>query len=246
MTIPSLYCIAHRGGCGHGTENTLETIEYSIHLGTDAIEIDVWQVEQELLVIHDRRLGRTLPGTGLIRQQSFDALRETKLPCGATIPTLREVFQQVAGRCAINIEIKGHCAIDQLINQINDAKLCGEVVDEQLLISSFDHHQLYRALQIVPNIKRGVLISALPLNYSRVGEPLKAYAINPDINCINQALTDDAQRRGFKVYCYTVNETEDIQHMLAIGVDGVFCDFPERVISLRNGEAYTAALWPEH
>lgn len=70
-----LYCIAYRGGCGHGSKNTLTTIEHSITLGTDAIEIDVWQVEQELLIIHDRRLGRLLPGNGLISQQHFDALR---------------------------------------------------------------------------------------------------------------------------------------------------------------------------
>lgn len=245
MDPSTLYCIAHRGGCGHGSENALTTIEHSITLGTDAIEIDVWQVEQELLIIHDRRLGRLLPGNGLISQQRFDALRQSKLPCGESIPTLREVFRQVAGRCAINIEIKGLGMIDCVIDQIQEAKLSGEVVDEQLLISSFDHHQLYHASQLIPDIKRGVLLSAIPLNYALVGEPLKAYAIHPDIDCINQALIDDAKQRGFKVYSYTVNEQEDIEHMISLGVDGIFCDFPERVVAQRKDTPYQRPHWPK-
>jgi glycerophosphoryl diester phosphodiesterase len=229
-----LYCIAHRGGCGHGSENALQTIENSIQLGTDAIEIDVWRVEDQLLVIHDRRLGRLLPGKGLISQQRFESLRQSKLPCGAMLPTLREVFQLVANRCTINIELKGQQAIDTVIAEINEAKLCGEVNDEQLLISSFDHHQLYRAMEVMPAIRRGVLMSAIPLSYTKVGEPLKAYAIHPDIDCINQALVDDAHRRGFKVFCYTVNEPEDLEQMAEMHVDGVFCDFPDRILNLRR------------
>ena len=243
MDISTLYCIAHRGGAGHATENSLKAIEHSIELGTDAIEIDVWQVESELLVIHDRRLGRLLPGNGLISKQGFDKLRQSRLPCGSTLPTLREVFQQVASRCAINIEIKGPCIVDQLIRQINDAKLCGEVTDEQLLISSFDHHQLYRAAQLAPDIRRGVLMSAIPLNYAQVGDPLAAYAIHPDINCINRALVADAHLRGFKVFCYTVNELEDIELMAKEQVDGIFCDHPELLLNQRQ-QLHQAPNWP--
>ena len=243
MNIGDLYCIAHRGGCGHGTENTLETIEHSIALGADCIEIDLWQVEQQLLVVHDRRLGRLLPGTGLIHRQTFDQLRQSKLPCGGSIPTLQEVFQQVAGRCTINIELKGRNIIDTVIAQLRESCSDGLIDYEQLLLSSFDHHQLYTASQLLPSVRRGVLLSAIPLNYCKVGEPLNAYAIHPDVDCIDQALIDDAHRRGFKVFCYTVNEPEDLEQMAAMTVDGVFCDFPERVLDCRGGDSRRKG-WP--
>jgi len=33
-----------------------------------------------------------------------------------------------------------------------------------------------------------------------------------------------------KVYVYTVNEPEDLQAMVGLGVDGVFTNYPERVL----------------
>ena len=49
-------CFAHRGASGHEPENTLLAIEKAISLGAPWIEIDVFSVEDELVVIHDERL----------------------------------------------------------------------------------------------------------------------------------------------------------------------------------------------
>ena len=37
------------------------------------------------------------------------------------------------------------------------------------------------------------------------------------------------QKAGFKVYPWTVNKPEEINALIALGVDGIITDFPERV-----------------
>ena len=64
--MKKLLCFAHRGASGHEPENTLSAVEKAIDLGTDWIEVDVYAVERDLIVIHDERLDRTTNGTGLV------------------------------------------------------------------------------------------------------------------------------------------------------------------------------------
>ena len=58
-----LVCLAHRGASGHAPENTLAAFRKAIELGADWIELDVYTVQQEVVVIHDNRLNRTTGGT---------------------------------------------------------------------------------------------------------------------------------------------------------------------------------------
>ena len=105
-----LFCIAHRGG--PGPENSLEAINASLALGVDAIEIDVWYVGGELLITHDRRLGRQIPGQGALLDLSRDQLRALRLENGEAIPTLNDVLGTIGDRVLLNIEIKGpDCAL---------------------------------------------------------------------------------------------------------------------------------------
>ena len=43
---------------------------------------------------------------------------------------------------------------------------------------------------------------------------------------------EDAHRRGLRVFPFTVNHPDDIARMRDLGVDGVFSDYPERVVSV--------------
>ncbi len=61
-----MLCIGHRGAMGYEPENTLLAIAKALSLGVDWIEIDVHNVENNLIVFHDRCLERTTNGTGYI------------------------------------------------------------------------------------------------------------------------------------------------------------------------------------
>ncbi|TQV68252.1 glycerophosphodiester phosphodiesterase [Exilibacterium tricleocarpae] len=227
-----LACIAHRGAHADAPENSLPAIARALALGVDAIEIDVWHIAGTLLVTHDRRLGKQIPGSGRLIEQSPAALRAVRLPGDIQIPTLEEVLQLVDGRVTLNIELKGSdCAA------ATAAALAAFTADsggslEPYIISSFDHRQLFDLKQQLPAVKRGVLTAGIPLDYAACCEAIDAYSFHPSIDCISRALVDDARNRGLKVWVYTVNAVDDMQNMAAMGVDGVFTDEPALLLKI--------------
>ena len=236
--MSALFCIAHRGGPIIGDhispENSLEAIARSLELGVDAIEIDIWQVGGELLVTHDRRLGRQLKGDGLITQKSLRELRQLTLRNGEPLPTLLQVLALVRDRALLNIEIKGQNCVPTLVNTLNDFSGAHQISLEQFIVSSFDHQQLFQILQQAPAIKRAVLIEGIPLDYAQCCDALQAYAFNTHLSFLNQALIDDARKRGLKNWVYTVNHEEDWQWMVTLGVDGVFTDKPAALMAFNE------------
>lgn len=227
-----LYCIAHRGGNGHYTENTQAAIEACLELNIDAIEIDTWMIGGELLITHDRRLGRTLPGQGRLIDHHPEYLRNLEMSCGNRLASLQDILQLVADRVTLNIELKGPgCSqpVAELLLQHtrdNDQSL------EQYVVSSFDHQQLYHFKELLPEVKRGALMEGIPLGYTASCEALEPYSVHPNINFVNRALIDDARKRGLKTWVYTVNEVDDWLHMCELGVDGVFTDVPQQLLQL--------------
>ena len=76
-------------------------------MGCPWIELDVYFVGGELLVIHDDSLERTTSGKGEVMGSGLYYLRSLDAGNGQQIPTLQEVAELVDGRCGINIELKG-------------------------------------------------------------------------------------------------------------------------------------------
>ena len=66
---------AHRGARGLEPENTLLAFGRALELGSKWIELDVYPVENELVVFHDLRLERTTNGRGFVWKQPLAALR---------------------------------------------------------------------------------------------------------------------------------------------------------------------------
>jgi glycerophosphoryl diester phosphodiesterase len=84
--------------------------------------------------------------------------------------------------------------------------------------------------QLDKRIQLGALICGLPVDDSRFAEELGAFSVHPSLEFLDKRFVDDAHSRNLKVYAYTVNYLEDIVRMHQLGVDGVFTNFPERVL----------------
>lgn len=233
-----LLCIAHRGGPHFAQsslpENSLAAISRALELGVYAIEIDIFQVEGELFVTHDRRLGRVASGEGIITERPLAYLREQRLENGEPIPTLGQVLALVGDKALLNIEIKGANCVPSLARVLAEYVSEHQGTFEQYLISSFDHQQLFQAMQQLPKVKRGVLIEGIPLDYAACCGPLSAYSFNTHLSFITPDLIADAQRRGLKNWVYTVNHEDDWQLMSALGVDAVFTDKPDRLLAFNR------------
>jgi len=233
MTSP-LLCIAHRGAMGHAPENTLLAMETALQLGARAIEVDVYAVQGELLVIHDAQLERTTNGYGHIHNHSVAALRALDAGPEQGIPLLGEVLDCVAGRACLNIEIKDASAVEPLVALLQ-ARLANHDSGwqaTQLLLSAFDHTLIAQVKALETRLNVAALVSTWPPQDQGVdfAADLGAIALNPALEIVNQRLVDEAHAHGLGVYVYTVNQAEDLARMHHLGVDGVFCNYPERVI----------------
>jgi len=225
--VHNLLCFAHRGASGHEPENTLRAIEKAIMLGAPWVEVDVYAVEQELVVIHDERLERTTNGSGLVTEQSLSYLRSLDAGKGERIPLLREVFDLVSGRAGVNVELKGRDTA-VLVTSLIDVYVNSRAWSyERVIVSSFDHDELRRVRDLQPRIRIGALISRLPQDGAGFAEAMGAYSVHVKMKVVTGEFVEDAHQRGLKVFVFTVNSPEDIGRMRALGVDGVFTDFPE-------------------
>lgn len=219
---------AHRGASADAPENTLLAVQKALEQKADGIEIDVYQLGSELVVIHDQWVSRTTDGHGLLTDYSLQELQKLDAGHGQFVPTLWQVLDVVRGQCLVNIEVKGVQDVSLIIECINKAVNQLAFNYEQFSISSFDHHCLVRVKNLAPTIKIGALTASKPLTYAKFAEELQAYSVNADITFVDQAFVQDAKTRGLKIYVYTVDQTADLLRLEQWGVDAVFSNGPAK------------------
>ena len=225
-----MLCIGHRGAMGYEPENTLLSVRKALDLGVDAVEVDVYRVEDKLVVIHDRDLSRTTNGNGYLEDCSFAYLRSLDAGKGEQIPTLEEVFQTVDRQAKINIELKGG----------DTAKLTVELILKYIrqgwsykdfVVSSFDHYELKLVKAIDPQVTIGMLIYGLPWEYIAAAQKLSADIIIAGLDYVNSKLVTAVHQQKLQAWVYTVNKPQDIITMRELGIDGIFTNYPDLVLS---------------
>ena len=226
----NLLVIGHRGARGHLAENTLPSIAKALELGVDGIEIDVFRcASEELVVFHDQTLEKLTNATGYIEQLDLDSIRNIEVLNGFTIPTLEEVLNLINGSVMLNIELKGsQTAIltDQMLQTFFEKETWSA---EKILISSFDWEELKLFYEVNQKVPIAILTEDDPLDALPIAKELNAVAINPNYKSLNKENLTKIHKKGLKIYPWTVNQPEEISALLALGVDGIITDFPERV-----------------
>lgn len=217
---------AHRGASGSYPENTLLAIEQALLAKADGIEIDVFCVENELVVIHDEDVSRTTNGTGLLHNFTLQQLQQLDAGSGQQVPTLWQVLQLVNNQALLNIELKGADTAETLVALLKKAETELGTKPDKLLISSFNHHLLKQIQNHRPDLKLGALTASLPLDYAAFASELGAWSVHCDKGFINQQMVQDAHKRGLKVLVYTVNDACTAKKLQQLGVDGIFCNYP--------------------
>lgn len=235
---------AHRGASGYQAENTLIAMQAALDLGAKGIELDVHNVEGELVVFHDRSLEGKSTGKGLIKHKTL-----AELQCFTVkeqpIPTLWQVLSLINGQCIVNIELKGDNTATPLIAMYSDIINKLNFAPEQIIISSFNHPYLAQVKQALPHAYVAPLLGGIPLDLAQSATDLQAYSIHLDLSFINQAIVDDAHQRGAKVFVYTVDAAADIQALRAIGVDGIFSNYPDKAQAALAQVATDTSNWFE-
>lgn len=225
-----VYVIGHRGAAGHAPENTLKSFNKAVELGADMVELDVHLCATgEPVVIHDDTVDRTTDGSGRVRDLSLDELKALDAGDGERVPTLVEVIDEMSGRVAINVELKGFGCVDRVNEIISGAVGDGLVSHDGLLVSSFHLGMLELMRALSDDVRLGVLVGDAPCMVLEFAQRVGAYSVNPYHRRMSLEFVSSAHGLGLKVYPWTVNESGDIARAKAMGVDGIISDYPERV-----------------
>jgi glycerophosphoryl diester phosphodiesterase len=229
---------AHRGASGHFPENTRSAILEALKIGVDGIEVDIQSALDDYMLIHDSWLDRTTSGFGKVNE--FNASQIAKLDAGngEQVPTLQQLLNWNNNQTLLNLELKHAFELEKFTIQIESNISAGKISQANILVSSFDHHQLRWLKNRLPWLKIGALTSSMPITYAKFADDLNAFSVHVDKNFVNKAFVDDAKKRGLKIYAYTVDKKQDIALMLKYGIDGVFTNYPAQtkayLLSLQN------------
>jgi glycerophosphoryl diester phosphodiesterase len=105
---------------------------------------------------------------------------------------------------------------------------------EKILVSSFHLPELYEFRQLLPEVSVGALLCGVPLDWAGVAVELGASTLNLSDEFVDERLVADAHARGLKVWVYTVNHPDEMARMRALGVDGIFTDYPDRAQAFKR------------
>lgn len=245
-----LLVIAHRGGAGLWPENTLYAFEHAVELGVDVLEMDVQSTKDgELVVIHDETVDRTTNGTGRVEEltlaqiQDLDAGYTWTADDGASypfrgqglrIPTLAEVLTTFP-KAKMNIEIKQRAIVAPLCRMLREYGMA-----ERVLIAAFDAQTMSQFHRLCPEVATAAAEKEIRafygLNWAHLGrfcrppaEALQVPEYHGDRRVLTRSFVQAAHERNMEVHVWVVNDVNDMQRMVDLGVDGIITDYPDRL-----------------
>jgi glycerophosphoryl diester phosphodiesterase len=247
--------MAHRGGRRLWPENTLFAFENAVQLGVDVLEMDVHTTSDGVIVVmHDETVDRTTDGAGAIQDFTLDEIQS--LDAGYTwsdddgqttpyrgqgiiVPTLEEILAAFPG-VRMNIEIKqSQPSIVVLV--------CGLIRDygmaDRVLVASFDMETIKAFRQACPEVAStagesevrllyGLSVAYLGGLFRPPAEAVQVPEYRGDIHVLTPRFIEAAHGRNMEVHAWTINDLEDMQYMLDLGVDGIITDYPDRLLDL--------------
>lgn len=221
--------IGHRGAMGHETENTISSIKKALDLDVDMIEIDVFVIKSgEVVVFHDEVLDSLTNVKGKIEDYTWEDLKKVVVKGNHKIPLLEEVITTINKKTPLNIELKGSKTAKPVFDILTTYYEKGWTRAD-FNISSFLWEELENYRQLDVTISIGILTEENPIDAIAIAEKLKAQSINPWYKTLTSENIELIHKKGFKIYTYTVNEPDTIKQMIRLGVDGIFCNYPERL-----------------
>ena len=247
--------IAHRGGRGLWPENTLYAFERAAELGVDVLEMDIHSTSDGVLVtMHDDTVDRTTDGSGPIHDYTLTELKKLDAGYnwtndegktypfrgqGITVPALEEIFSSFPDH-RLNIEIKQvqPSIVEPFCQMIRDYGR-----EETVLVGSFDAGTVedfrdecpgVATSTTEPEVRNFFILNTLFLGalYQAPAEAFQVPEYDNDLHVVTGRFVSGAKNHNMDVHVWTVNEKDDMQRLLDLGVDGIITDYPDRLLDV--------------
>ncbi|MCR9213969.1 MAG: glycerophosphoryl diester phosphodiesterase [Proteobacteria bacterium] len=233
--------MGHRGACGLAPENTLASIQKAADLGTKFIEIDVCLTQDNVPIIHhDMNVRRCTDGEGPVLLKSLDEIKALDAGSwfsddfrGERIPTLQEALALISKLgLGLNLEIKPTMGWQLPTAEQVAHELIADLPENMpLLFSSFSEETLRSTSATLPDVPRGYLTEAVPLDWERRLRDTGCASLHCQKEFVTAENVAAVKAAGYKYLVYTVNNVAMAQKFLDWGVDSIITDFPDRMFA---------------
>ena len=253
----SILNIAHRGGLGLSPENTIISFQRAIEEGADILELDIRSTSDSILVLlHDETVDRTTNGKGKISELTLkeakklnagywwtenDSLSFPFRALNIKIPTFDEFLANFKDY-KLNIEIKQH---DKFIAK----KLCDYLkenqIEDNVVIGSFNDEVLdefrYHCPDVATSPGRDEIRTFYSFSYIYLN---KFYYPKSDIyqlpeffgttHVLTKRFVNAIKQKNIPIFVWTVNDPDEMQRFIGLGVKGIITDYPDRLSKILN------------
>jgi len=227
---PAPIAFAHRGGASEAPENTMPAFEHAIGLGYRYIETDVHvTADGVLLAFHDDVLDRVTGGHGRIDELPWSTVREAMVDGREPIP----LFEDLLGTwpdVRVNIDPKHDGAVDALVAVL---RRCNAA--DRVCIGAFSDRRLVRIRSLLPGVctslgPRGTArlrTASLGIPSGRFHAPCAQVPTGArGVTLVDARFVRAAHNRDIKVHVWTIDDRDEMDRLLDLGVDGIMTDRP--------------------
>lgn len=228
------FVAAHRGASGEAPENTFAAFKKAIACGASFVEADIQITKDKVpIVFHDDELGRTVAGTGLISEYTYDELRD--LSAGVwfgngyeneKIPLLSELIELIKGTAYLGLEVKPALDIESKIDCLIDTLRKYDFI-EHTLFASFDYNALKKLKEMEP--KCHISAVRIPGDRRLPSELRDEYGIEAficSVEEINDAVVEDIHHSKIFWGTYGIDSEADFAIAYISGVNAFATNFP--------------------
>ncbi len=231
--------LAHRGFCGAGDgdgvvpENTLAAFTRAVRLGVTHVETDVRATADGVAVLsHDPDLRRLLGHPAQIKHLTFAQLQGMDLGGGHTVPSLRDALTAFP-HLNFNIDIESLDAVAPTVAAILDSAATSRV-----LVTSFSEVRRTAAVRRLLGVATSASapLFALALLCAKLGLVTLVRLVLRNVDAVQVpevtlGMTILTPRVVYALHCakveihvWTVNNVDDMNRLLDLGVDGIITD----------------------
>ena len=184
-----------------------------------------------LFAFHDDTLDRVTGQSGSIGELSTSQLQEIQIDGQHPIPQLDDLLGAFP-ESRVNIDLKDDRAVEPLVKLI-----ARHNADDRVCVGSFSHKRLIRfrratsgriATSASPQeVAAFLTLPSRILKRAQVSRRFQALQVpvkQGAIPVVNRSLIRRAHRLGVHVHVWTVDDRDEMQHLLALGVDGLITD----------------------
>lgn len=231
----AVLAFAHRGGAAHpdlaGLENTLVAFQHATGLGYTYLETDVRATRDGvLLAFHDEVLDRVTDSVGRLEDRTYAELRGTRVGGREHIPAMVDLLEALP-EARFNIDLKSDVAVHLLAELVERTR-----THDRVCVGAFSERRLRTFRRLVSRV--------VATSYGPVGVGLTRFAPGVfaaralasgglalqvphrrhGLTIVTRSFVELAHEAGHPVHVWVVDDENEMELLLDLGVDGLMTD----------------------